>query len=453
MRLIFSIALLAMPIAAAGQSTQPVTTAPSGSVKLGPRYTDRLVGFSLCPPTDTDRIRQTSTRRLVGWARRDTQTDAVRWSLEVLRTKHKPTDLLLSEYAQAIAAELSRTGNFKVESTQISVVAGKPAMHFSGTWTAAFELWQRQTWVRTKPGEHLVLNISGAPTARAEMDAVITAVLDSLTLFDPKIATAEYKQNLAQGSAVLENMSVAKLQTIISRHPYYCLIKLKGKIIGFIQLTESITKQQDTQGLNVVSSGALILPDTPMQLTYKTLFAAPDRNFEQWKQVSIQGRGKTASVEIRDAIKKDTMLLVQVNRPGVHRQSWKCEVPETIRSAYLPEAFSATLPRLLDRSKAETYAFAVYNPEKNDFDMRTVRVVGTETIRIGAKSVKATHLTNQMSQQAPTANLWVDEKGMILRMQTPGGLTMEQSDRKEISARFAAELVELDKLSSRAKRK
>ncbi|MCD4698968.1 MAG: hypothetical protein K8R91_00130 [Phycisphaerae bacterium] len=447
MRLILSIAMLAVPIAAAEQSAQPVTTAPSGAVKLGPRYTDRLVGFSLCPPSDTDRIRQTSARRLVGWTRMDKQTNAVRWSLEVLRTKHKPTNLLLSEYAQAVATELSNTGNFKVKSTQISVVAGKPAMHFRGTWTAAFELWRRQTWVRIKPGEHLVLNISGAPAAKAEMDAIMTTVLDSMRLFDPKIATAEYKQNLARGAAVLKKMSVAKLQAISSKQPYYCTIKLKDKIVGFIQLTESITKRSGEKGLNVISSGVLILPDTPMQLTQKTLFATPDRNFEQWKRVFVQGMGKTVAREIQEAIKKDNLLLVQVNHPGVRRRSWKCEVPETIRPAYLPEAFSAPLPRLLDLSKAETYAFAMYNPDKNDFDMRTVRVVGPETIRIGEKSVKATRLTDQMSQQAPTANLWVDEKGIILRMQTPGGLAMERSDRKDIAARFAAELAELDKLS------
>ena len=121
-------------------------------------------------------------------------------------------------------------------------------------------------------------------------------------------------------------------------------------------------------------------------------------------------------------------------------------MPEFLQPAYLPEAFGPLLPRLLDRSKAGTYSFAVYNPSKNDFDMRTVRVVGEETIRIGAKNVKATRLTDQMSQQAPTADLWVDKKGMMLRMQMPSGLTMERADRRTVAAKFAAELAELDKL-------
>ena len=452
MRLILSIVVLAVPIAAAGQSTRPAMTAPTSTVKLGPRYTDRLVGFSLCPPADTERIRQTSARRLVGWTRRDEQTRAVRWSLEVLRTKHKPTKLLLSEYAKAVAAELSKTGNFKVESTRITIVADKPAMHFRGTWTATFELWRRQTWVRVEPGEHIVLNISGAPAAKAEMDTVMTAVLDSMRLFDPKIAAAEYKQNMARGAAALKKLSVAKLRTIIHKQPYYCTIKLKSKTIGFVRLTESITKRSGAEGLNVISCGVLMLPDTPVQLTRKELFVTPDRNFEQWKQVSVQGRGKTATWEIQGAIKKDNWVLVQSDVPGVRSRSWKQEVPEHIRPAYLPEAFGALLPRLLDRSKAGTYAFAVYNPSKNDFNMRTVRVVGTETIRIGAKNVKATRLTDQMSAQAPTADLWVDEKGLILRMRTPNGLTMERADRRTITARFAAELVELDRLS-KVKRK
>jgi len=151
-------------------------------------------------------------------------------------------------------------------------------------------------------------------------------------------------------------------------------------------------------------------------------------------------------MEIQETIKKDNWLVVQVNRPGVRRESWKCEVPENIRSAYLPEAFGAMLPRLLDCSKPEIYAFAVYNPENNDFDMRTIRIVGPETIHMDEKDVKAIRLTDQMSQQAPTADLWVDEKGMILRMQTPDGLVMERSDQRAIAARFPAELSELDNL-------
>ena len=287
MRLIFLTATLTLSVAVALHSAGPAgkiattttatatTTAPGSgehgrtATEPGLRYTDRLVGFSLCPPADTERIRQTSARRLVGWTRRDEQTKAVRWSLEVLRTKHKPTKMPLTEYSKAIAKELARTSNFKVTSTRLSVVAGKPAMHFSGTWSGAFELWRRQTWVRTKPGEHIVLNISGDPDAKDEMDAVMTKILGSLKLFDPKIAAAEYKKNLARGEAVLKKLSVKKLKTIINKKPHYCTIKLKDKIIGFVKLTESIVKRSDAQGLNVVSSGALVLPDTPTQLTWK----------------------------------------------------------------------------------------------------------------------------------------------------------------------------------------
>ncbi len=460
MRLIFLTVILTLSAAVtlhgadpAGKvATTTTATAPGSgehsrtAAEPGLRYTDRLIGFSLCPPADTERIRQTSARRLVGWTRRDEQTQAVRWSLEVLKTKHKPTKMLLSKYAETVAAELSRTSNFKVKSTLISIVAGKPAMHFRGTWSGAFELWRRQTWIRIKPGEHIVLNISGAPAVKDEMETVMTKVLDSLKLFDPKIAAAEYKQNLARGATVLKQLSIKKLKTIINKQPCYCTIKLKGKIIGFVKLTESITKRSDVQGLNVVSSGALILPKTPMQMTRKELFTTPDRKFEQWKQVSVQGKGKAAVGEIQEAIRKDNWMLVQLHRSGRPKRNWKRELPKNLQAAYLPEAFSNLLPRLLDRSKPEIYAFAIYNPGKNEFDMRTIQVVKTETIRIGARNVKATRMTDQMSRQSPTVNLWVDEKGLLLRMQMPGGLIMEQADRRIIAAKFAAELAELDRL-------
>ena len=41
--------------------------------------------------------------------------------------------------------------------------------------------------------------------------------------------------------------------------------------------------------------------------------------------------------------------------------------------------------------------------------------------------------------------MWVDQKGMIVRMKTADGLIIEASDRKSVQAAFGDELAELEK--------
>jgi len=146
MKRILAAASAAVFLAGMGDLGARPASAPASApaVRLGVRYTDVFRGFSLCPPAGAQRVRETSTRRLVGWVQRDDKTRAIRWSMEVLQTSHKPTKLSISEYAEAVTKELAK-GQFKVKSTQVGTVAGKPAMHFRGIWRGALTLWRRQT--------------------------------------------------------------------------------------------------------------------------------------------------------------------------------------------------------------------------------------------------------------------------------------------------------------------
>jgi len=57
----------------------PGMAAPKAPDVLGGRYRSIFHGFSLCPPAGTERVRQTSRRRLVAWVKRDGPTGAIRW--------------------------------------------------------------------------------------------------------------------------------------------------------------------------------------------------------------------------------------------------------------------------------------------------------------------------------------------------------------------------------------
>ncbi len=439
--------LLAPLMVAAGASPAAQPASQPATVELGPRYTDVLRGFSLRPLTGTERLRRTASRRLVLWVRRDKKTAAIRWSLDVLQARQKPSELPLADYAKAMAAELARSNNFHVESTQIATIAGKPAMHFRGIWRGTLHLWRRQCWVQLAPGEFLVVNLAGPVTDKDALDASMTAVLKSLRLFDPKAAREERRKNLLRGAELLKQFNDDALLALPGNQIHYFRVSLKGKPIGFFRIAESLTQRDNVIGLQVVRGGFMEIKGAPRQLTREDLFATADRKSEQWQRLDETAGG----VIVNDGLKQNDLLVMQTTVPPKPRETRQKEVPKSIRDGYLPQALAAVLPRLIDRSKAGAYAFAVYNPASNDFDMRTISVVGPEEITLAGSKRRSVRLTDQTAFDAEPVDLWVDERGGVLRMASPGGLAMERVDRQTIIRQYAAELLELDKLKDALK--
>ncbi len=443
MKRILAAALAAIFLTGMGDLGAGPASAPASApaVRLGVRYTDAFRGFSLCPPAIAQRVRETSTRRLVGWVQRDEKTHAIRWSMEVLQTRHKPIKLSISEYAEAVAKELAK-GQFKVKSTQVGTVAGKPAMHFRGIWSGALTLWRRQTWIRTAPGEHLVLNIAGATSAQAEMDGILTAMAGSVKLFDPTPSLVERGASLKRGSTALGKLSEKLLREKLEATASYFTIQRAGKAVGFLRISESMAQRERTRGAWIVRCGTMEVAGGAKQLTREELFATPDRSVERCKRILIQGESKITQETLRDR----NALLAQVSEQGRPAQVRRRTVPETLMPAYLPRALDLVALRLIDLSKPHAVAFAVYNPVAHDFDMRTIRIVGPEKITLGGRQLSAIRLTDQMAADAPVASVWVDSKGLLLRMRTADGMTLERVEKETVIRQYAPELLTLDRI-------
>ena len=421
------------------------TTTPT--VKLAARYTDSIHGFSLCPPAGTVRIRRSSTRRLVGWILRDKTTGAIRWSLNVMQIIHTPSKLPLSQLAKQTAEALKVTNNFHVQKTRITVVAGKAAMDFQGIWKGAFQLWRRQCWILTKPQLYLIIEISGPLTDKDKMNAVFDAVLDTLDIFDPNKVIARYKKNLARGAKILDRLTDTKLQSVLMSKPLYWKVSLKGKIIGMLVLTENFTMRDKVKGILIIRKGVLKIPKQPRRLTYEEFFSSTDRTFERWKQITIDGQGKSATKSIVEGIKQNDLIAVNYQAPPKPSRLHKKRIPQSIYPSYLPQAFGVIIIRLLDLTKPAAYGFAMYDAIANDFIPRTIEVIGNETITLSAKEFRTIHLTDQMGQNEPLLNLWVDNNGLPVRMEAAGGVIIERASRRYIATRFAQELLELNKLA------
>jgi len=428
----------------------PAETAPPA---LSGRYRNVLQGFSLCPPAGTERIRQTSLRRLVAWVKRDPATRAVRWSLEVLRTRQRPTKLPLEQYAQAVARELARKSRFKVESVRLGVVAGRPAMNFRGMRGGELRLWCRQCWVQVRPNEYLVLHIAGAEGYKAEMDAVLTAVAKTLELFDPAQARKERAEGLRRGQKLLQGLTDSRLRALLPGRVLYFTLRLKDKPVGFIRLTMQIARPHGQAGLRAVRWGALRMPGQPRRLICEHLFATADGQFERWNSIVVSGEGQTATRVLQEAIKQDELLLVQTRSAGGPWKTRQYRIPKVIRGAYLPQATALVITQLIDRSQPGCYGFAVFNPAGGGFDLRTIRVLGPAKVTLAGNTVAGTHLKDQKADDAPLADVWVDAAGRLIRMRTAEGLVIDRAEADAVVKPFAAELVELQKLSERLARR
>jgi len=175
----------------------------------------------------------------------------------------------------------------------------------------------------------------------------------------------------------------------------------------------------------------LDLPGLDVRLMKHEMFVTPDQTVETWsKRVQIGG-DKSARVIDETALKQQDLLVCN-SLEDRQTQTRKKKVPDKI---YLPQATGMTLPRLIDLKTPEAYAFAAYNSEQNDFDMRTFTVLGKETISFGGRNVEAIRATDQAAIDAEPATLLLDEKGRLLRMEADG-LEMERSTEQAVLRRF-----------------
>ena len=167
---------------------------------------------------------------------------------------------------------------------------------------------------------------------------------------------------------------------------------------------------------------------------------------EPLERVRITGEGKGARRIVQETLKDRNTLLAQVSEKGRPAQVRRRTVPEALMPTYLPRALDLVALRLIDLSKPHAVAFAVYNPVAYDFDLRTIRIVGPEKITLGGRQLSAIRLTDQMAADAPVASLWVDSKGLLLRMRMADGMTLERVEKETVISQYAAELLRLDRI-------
>jgi hypothetical protein len=405
----------------------------AGGAELASRYRDPVRGFSLCPPVGATREKQTSPSKLVTWYLRDPNTGGIVWTLEVHEAIEARKDIELAGYARELAAKISKDSQLRVErdSVRVGVTGGKPSIHFHGT-TTGNELYQRQTWVLAEPQRFLIFAMSGPTSRRARLDRLYEAVLKTLTLTDPEQARSEQKANIVRGQQLLAKADEQALARVISTEPTWYVFTYKGQAVGWLARIDMRDREDGNEGFATRSWARVSLPGQPTRWMQRKLFTTADRGFEKWSESVKIGQGSEATRIDEEGLRSKQRVVVQVAQDG-RKVSRQQEVP---LEWYLPKAMGDWVPRLMSLDKPGAAAFATYNATTNRVDLRTVTVLGRQTIPLGGSKIAAIHLTDQPNYDQEPAHVWVDGKGRILRMQTQEGLGMQQADLSVVLREF-----------------
>ena len=401
-------------------------------LELARRYTDTVHGFSLRPPLGAERKREFSASRLVTWLKRDDKTGAIVWTLSVQRAAETKEQIDIIPYSKALEEKLRKEDNYRIESRRLAPVGGARAIHFRGE-TGGIRFWQRQVWILRTGGEFLIVSISGPINIKTRLDAICQKVLDTLKLTDPTEAREARRKNLLVGQDFLAALTDARYSAAISETPQWFLLRFNGRAVGFQCIEEAAVRREDANGYEIKTWVMIELPQKQTRLLKRRMFVTGDQHLERSARRLQIGSDKDAKVIDEDVLKQNELIITNILMADGKLRTRKKRVPEKI---YLSQATGMLLPRLIDLSKPYSCAFAVYNTERNDFDMRTFTVIGPERIMWNNRKVSAIHAEDQLAVGSEPAQLWLDTTGKLLRMQTEDGLIMVRSTASAVFRRF-----------------
>jgi len=421
----------------AGAVLAVVAALRAADVKLAPRYIDPRNGFSLRPPAGAERSRRYSSSRLVRWSMRDERSRAIAWTLTVRKESGPDPGVTLKAFTEALAARLSRPSDVRVESVLPAKLLGKDALYVRMESGEKARRWHYELWVLADARRFLVLSMDGPLGAKDRLEAIGREVAATLRLTDPESLAAQRKANLQRGGGLLKKLSAEKLTSAVSAEPRWYLYRKGGRDIGFLHVAERMVGRGPARGIEVRTFARLELKRGQVLHSRRPLFTTADRTAESWRElVQIRAAGKLVRTLSESGSAAGGAIICKVTADG-KSSTRKKTLPAATAAHYLPRALAIMLPRLTDLTRPGAYAFAAYTTAANDLDMRTFTVMGREKMTLGAKSIEAVRASDQVAADAEPATLHVRDDGLLLRMQTAVGITMELATRSAVLRRYA----------------
>jgi len=414
----------------------------AGEIKLGRLYIDPIRGFSLRAPADTTRSRSAASQRLVTWVKREKPTAPILWRLSVYARSDKAFKPGgdLAAYATRLAGRLAKTEAFRVASPRIIEVARARAVNLRGVTAGRIRFWQRRVWIYLRRSQFLEIRISGPTDAQEKLDKIMTDVLKTVELIDPKTAQARRKTALTNGKELLKAFTDKKLAAVIRAKERWFLYRRGSDVIGYMLQTEAAARSGQKSGCRVKTWTVLHTGKQQVIKLRREMFTTADREAESWTESGRFETARGATVAAERGTKNGAKINCSAEQNSKVTKNRPANAPQ---ANYLPHAMAWLIHRMVDLKKPAAYAFATYNGRTGRFNLRTFTVVGPDRIEIGGRKADAVRVTDQLRADAEAADMWLDTDGNLLAMTTADGLTMETASRSSVLRRFgkAAETI------------
>lgn len=425
----------------------------------GPAHVDLKHGFRFTPPEGALARPPQGSGMLGKWIALDGEKKAVAWTLTFYRARPDDTGKAsltpadLPTYAKTLQDRLVQETQLAVDSAKVVTVAGKGAVDVMGSFalgrrgTTEFRQFRRQVWLLTGEGEFLVVKMEGPVRDSEKLSALCDGVLAGLSVMDAQELLKSRQESLRHGSALLSELATPagtqRLRAVATGESQWFLLRLDGKPIGFKAQAEGTTHRKGMPGLEIRSWTMTRLPDAPASVQTQTLFVADALQGESWDVLRRTGTGAKASTDSESGtVREGGKIACEIAHNGqaatLHRDVPPDVVEGTARIAnvYLPHAVGEVLGRLVDRTAPGEYAFAMYDAQADRMARRVFRVLGRATITVNGAALQTVEASDCASDDAQAVGLWLDEKGLLVRLVAPGGVTMERTTRDAVFKAF-----------------
>ena len=438
-------------------ATAPLS-AQEQAAQLGRRYHDPLHGFTIRPPLAAERQMAASPTRLVSWQVRDAGTGAIAWTLTVQQvfenrvgvgaTAEKEGAFDIQAFAKALKARLAEGGTFDPKSVEVGALGRHDAIHIAGQTLGTLQFWQRQMWVYTGENRFLVFTVSGPLGARQQLEKTAAAILETVEITDIKGYIQQRQLSLERGQKLLAGLTGQKLAAALAPSPQWFTLHYQGKLVGWMIQTEGRGRFEGHDGFRIRSAAMINFPDLPVRWMARDLFSDASGELDRWLDFTQVGEGRARQEQLEDGLKRKNAILVDFVVDGKRRSGKPFTPSADADPLYLPKVHEAIVYRLVDRKAQlrEGYLFASYNPMYSRFDAHLITVDGVERITVDGRSYAATRMSDQKHYDVDPSTIWVDEDGLLLRMQSQDDFVIERSSEQAVLKRYPEARKMIDQL-------
>lgn len=434
-------------LTAAPAGAQPAATQPSSApaeleaIRLAEQpYADASFGFSLRPFDDCEIKRE---------KRIDAEGDLevamfANYNREWVMTVHlRPGQRArtLEDWLSVFREKLARKDpEAKVLRQERLTLHGRDAWRFAASLSAARSLWLHQTAIiQSKPEELLEIVFDSPLRHREVAEPLFDEVVRSVEFLRTQAVQQLLDDALLRSPAWLRALATdGRLGEKLTRESYLRIL-VDDKDTGYLWTREFGSTLDRREGVGLRQEGWIFESDGTVKRQLTEMFLAKNLRFEKWNtmaEVIIPPRAPAPAqrlITYEKGLREDSQLMVAYSS-SANPKDVKDRTIETPES-YAPVALLSLFPQVVDLGKPELYAFVSYSTERRGLILRTLRVMGQQTVIANGRSVRATRIDDSEGLVPPAAELYVDERGQLVKM-VSGKLQMLATDEKKIASLY-----------------